>query len=319
LHLDRRCRDVAQSKVRHQAAGDTLVLKRSLRIIVLCMLFAVAGIFFVQRTTTGALLAVAASGNTQCPLGLTMSSMDSVNAIRATEQKMRAGMRLVKDEGEIQMYDTPRGAFWMPATSAKMMPLVLAEMAEQIYGRGERAVQKGDVVLDCGADIGTFTRSALDRGAAKVVAIEPDPVKAPCLRRNFAKEVAEGRVILVHKGVWNEEGSLKLYGDTMVEHHNGVGVDVPLTTIDKIVAELGLARVDFIKMDIEGAEKPALAGGAATIRKFHPRMSIATEHLPDDATAIPQAIRAIVPNYREQCGPCEWAGGHIRPQVVYLF
>jgi FkbM family methyltransferase len=180
-------------------------------------------------------------------------------------------------------------------------------------------VRKGDIVLDCGADIGTFTRSALDRGAATVVAIEPSPDKAPCLRRNFAKEIEAGRVILVHKGVWNEEGSLKLYGDTMVEHHNGVGIEVPLTTIDKIVAELGLARVDFIKMDIEGAEKPALAGGAATIKKFHPRMSIATEHLPDDAVAIPRAIRAIVPDYREQCGPCEWAGGHIRPQVVYLF
>jgi hypothetical protein len=96
-------------------------------------------------------------------------------------------------------------------------------------------------------------------------------------------------------------------------------VDVPLTTIDKLVAELGLARVDFIKMDIEGAEKPALAGGAATIRKFQPRMSIATEHLPDDAVAIPRAIRAIVPDYHDQCGPCEWADGHIRPQVVYIF
>ena len=295
------------------------MLKRSLRIITLCMLFAVAAMFFVKRTTTGALLAVAASGNTQCPFGLTMSSADSVSAIRATEQKMRAAMRLVTDEGAIQLYDTPRGPFWMPATSAKMMSLVLAEQAEEIYGRGERAVRKGDIVLDCGADIGTFTRSALERGAGTVVAIEPDPAKAPCLRRNFAREIEAGRVILVLKGVWNEEGSLKLYGDTMVEHHNGVGVDVPLTTIDKIVADLGLPRVDFIKMDIEGAEKPALAGGAATIRKFHPRMSIATEHLIDDAVAIPRAIRAIVPDYREQCGPCEWADGHIRPQVVYLF
>jgi FkbM family methyltransferase len=280
---------------------------------------AVASSFFVHRTKTGALLAVAVSGNTQCPFGQTMSSADSVSAIRATEQRMRAGMRLIKDEGEIQLYDTPRGPFWMPATSAKMMPLVLAEQAEEIYGRGERAVRKGDIVLDCGADIGTYTRSALERGAATVVAIEPDPVKAPCLRRNFAKEIEAGRVILVLKGVWNEEGSLKLYGDTMVEHHNGKGVDVPLTTIDKLVAELGLARVDFIKMDIEGAEKPALAGGAGTIKKFHPRMSIATEHLIDDAVAIPRTIRAIVPDYREQCGPCEWADGHIRPQVVYLF
>jgi len=295
------------------------VFKRALRIICLALLVLVGGLYFFQRTTTGALLVVAATGQTQCPLGLTMTSMDSVNAIRTTEQRMRTAMRLTKDEGAIQLWETPRGPFWMPASSAAMMPLVLAEQTEEIYGRGDRAVHKGDIVLDCGADIGTFTRSALNYGAAMVVAIEPSPEKAPCLRRNFAGEIEAGRVILVHKGVWNEEGSLTLYGDTMVTQHKGPGVVVPLTTIDKLVAELGLPRVDFIKMDIEGAEKPALSGASATIRKFHPRMSIATEHLPDDAVAIPRAVRAIAADYREQCGPCEWADGHIRPQVVYLY
>jgi Methyltransferase FkbM domain len=38
-------------------------------------------------------------------------------------------------------------------------------------------------------------------------------------------------------------------------------VKVPLTTIDILAAELGLQGVDFIKMDIEGAEKAALRGG----------------------------------------------------------
>jgi FkbM family methyltransferase len=294
------------------------VRKRVLKIATFGMILLVGGMGFCLRTTTGALLGAAVTGKTQCPFDSTMSSMDSVHAIQLSERQMRAAMRLTKDEGSIQLWNTPRGPFWMPATSAPRMPIVLAEQEQQIYGRGERAVRKGDIVLDCGADVGTFTRSALNYGAATVVAIEPDPVKAPCLRRNFDREIAEGRVILVHKGVWNQDGSIMLYGDTMVQNHDGKGVEVPLTTIDKLVAELGLARVDYIKMDIEGAEKPALAGAAATIRKFHPRLSIATEHLPDDAVAIPRAVRAIVANYREECGPCEWAGGHIRPQVVYL-
>ena len=42
-------------------------------------------------------------------------------------------------------------------------------------------------------------------------------------------------------------------------------VELPLTTIDKMVSELNLARVDFIKMDIEGAEPNALRGGRGTI------------------------------------------------------
>jgi len=72
-------------------------------------------------------------------------------------------------------------------------------------------------------------------------------------------------------------------------------------------------------MDIEGAEKPALTGAKMTLTKWHPRLSIATEHLDDDAVAIPRLIRSIVSDYRTECGPCEWAGNHIRPQVVYLY
>lgn len=62
---------------------------------------------------------------------------------------------------------------------------------------------------------------------------------------------------------------------------------MPLTTIDRIVDELHLQRVDLIKMDIEGSEKPALQGAARTIRRFNPRLTIATEHNADDYKAIP--------------------------------
>jgi FkbM family methyltransferase len=55
-------------------------------------------------------------------------------------------------------------------------------------------------------------------------------------------------------------------------------VQVLLTTIDKIVDELHLPRVDLIKMDIEGAEVKALAGARNTLSRFHPRMSTAAEH-----------------------------------------
>jgi hypothetical protein len=69
-----------------------------------------------------------------------------------------------------------------------------------------------------------------------------------------------------------------------------------------MVAELHLDRVDFIKMDIEGAERHAIAGARTTIRRFHPCMALCLYHLPDDPLVIPAAVRSIDPNYQMSCG-----------------
>jgi hypothetical protein len=96
-------------------------------------------------------------------------------------------------------------------------------------------------------------------------------------------------------------------------------LEVTLTTIDKLVAELGLPRVDFIKMDIEGAEVRALNGARNTIARFKPRMAITAEHNPNDERDIPDAVRRIRPDYRVQCGPCLEHEGYIRADVLYFY
>ena len=55
--------------------------------------------------------------------------------------------------------------------------------------------------------------------------------------------------------------------------------------------------VSFIKMDIEGAELKALAGAAATIRRFRPRLAIAVYHHPSDLWRIPKLILAMANGY----------------------
>jgi hypothetical protein len=95
---------------------------------------------------------------------------------------------------------------------------------------------------------------------------------------------------------------------------------LPLTTIDKIVAELKLPRVDLIKMDVEGAERQALKGAGATIRKFKPKLAIAAEHLPDDPVVIPQLVQSLHGGYSMDCGPCYRMSYHdkISPDVLYF-
>jgi hypothetical protein len=76
----------------------------------------------------------------------------------------------------------------------------------------------------------------------------------------------------------------------------GTTLQLPATTIDRIVCDLSLPKVDFIKMDIEGAERRAIPGSARTVASFRPRMALCLYHLPDDPEVIPAAVRAIEPS-----------------------
>ena len=174
-------------------------------------------------------------------------------------------------------------------------------------------------MLDCGANYGTFTRRALNRGAAKVVAIEINRDIQEALRRTFANEIREGKVVVYGKGVWDRETELDLRGDSVVMKREGSPVRLPVTTIDRIVSELQLPSVDFIKMDIEGAEKNALRGAQATLLKFSPAMAISAEHLPDDAQAIPAQVKELAPGLRMEFGFCELSKPfHAAPNVIHF-
>ncbi len=263
-----------------------------------------------------------------CPLSHALKSKANVEETTRIKDRILAGSHLVKEESNLELWDTPKGQYWIPKGNRYVLPFNLAEMERHIYGSGEHFIHQGDIVLDCGASDGDFTRLALDTGAKTVVAIEISPSSAECIRRNTAAEAAAGRVIVYPKGVWDKEDTMMLNVDdtnfaanSVVMHPESAhpSVQVPLTTIDKLVAELKLPRVDFIKMDIEGAEIPALSGAHDTITRFKPRLAIATEHKPDDEFTIPAAVRKIRPDYQMECGPCLEAKGHVRPDVLYFW
>ncbi len=90
---------------------------------------------------------------------------------------------------------------------------------------------------------------------------------------------------------------------------------MPVTTIDDTVEALGLERVDFIKMDIEGAERQALRGARRTIARWKPSLSICAYHRPDDAEAIPAVVRNARPDYHVLGAP----GPAERPPSLLLW
>ncbi|MGD0200488.1 MAG: FkbM family methyltransferase [Bryobacteraceae bacterium] len=264
-----------------------------------------------------------------CPFWEAVRAAHNSRIQNANKDRIAAAMRLMeKDPAGLERWNTPDGPYWLVTGSQWSLAWDLAEQERNIYGAGARAVRAGDVVLDCGANVGVFTRKALRAGARTVVAIELAPDNLECLRRNFPDEIRAGRVIVYPKGVWDRDEWLTLnvvpensMADSVVMHpeHSRPGPRVPLTTIDKLVAELRLERVDFIKMDIEGAEPNALRGARQTLGSWHPRLALSSYHRPGHPRELPELVRQAWPGYTMQCGPCADVETYIRPDVLYFY
>jgi FkbM family methyltransferase len=259
------------------------------------------------------------------PLGLNLIGKDSL--CTAAEAYQGAGTHLsviedgaeetfgiepIRSESGLQLVGTSVGDWWVPEGGEQFLPDLLSQQENGLYGIGERGVQPGDVVLDCGAHIGLFTRKALEMGASTVVAIEISPPNIECLKRNFEQELKSRRVIIYPKGVWNKDDFLTLYtsensaGDSVVltQHRSAVETRVPLTTIDKLVSELELSKVDFVKMDIKGAAAKALEGAQKTLRSYRPSLAIATEEDSDHPDLIAKTMSDLELGYDTLCGAC---------------
>lgn len=241
--------------------------------------------------------------------------------------RIRVSLKAEDQTLGIQQFSTAGRDFWIKRqgnskNGRELLTYLLSEHAWMAESNSRDHVKPGDIVVDCGAHVGVFTDMALRRGASKVVSIEPDPVNLECLRRNFKQEIADNRVIVVPKGVWSKDQMITLYtsasnsgSNTMISDQHAGKVEVPVERLDKIVEELRLPRIDFIKMDIEGAEREALRGSAGILARDFPRLMLDSYHLPDDMQVLPVVIHQANPRYAMTCGPCE--EGSFTPHVTY--
>lgn len=128
-------------------------------------------------------------------------------------------------------------------------------------------VSKGDVVLDAGAAEGIFTLDIIEY-VDKAYLIEADKDWVEALKYTF--EPYMDKVEIIEGFVGN----------------NGLGE----ITIDSVIGD---SRIDFIKMDIEGAELRALQGAEQTLRKNSIKMDICAYHNADDEARIKKFLKEI--------------------------
>jgi FkbM family methyltransferase len=170
---------------------------------------------------------------------------------------------------------------------------------------GPIAAAPGDIVIDGGGCFGDTALYFADRvGAAGAVHVfDIVPQNLMILRANLARNPHLAKRIHVEEHALWDRSDVELRFDAQgaaTRVRDGArGEPVLSLTIDDFVARRAIPRVDFIKLDIEGAELPALRGARETLRRFRPRLAISVYHCDDDMVAIPNLLAEVVPEYAQ--------------------
>lgn len=167
--------------------------------------------------------------------------------------------------------------------------------------------EKGDIVIDAGACWGdTALNFASEVGEhGKVYSFEFIPSNVNIMKKNFSlNSELQKRIEIVEHPVWSEShvkmycndfGPASTIQSAYSEQHN---IEVSTITIDDLVKRKNIQKVDFIKMDIEGAEPFALKGAIESIKKFKPKLAISVYHSLTDFFEIPKIIDELGLGYK---------------------
>jgi len=131
------------------------------------------------------------------------------------------------------------------------------------YERLGCVIEPGDVVVDIGGNIGIFARRALNRGASRVFAFEPSSKIFSCLLDNTPRSLVECHRIAVAgfngSTILNSDITAGIGGSSIVQEMNQEKAsteNVICLTLNRLF-EIGILpeKIDFMKIDCEGAEK----------------------------------------------------------------
>ncbi len=164
-------------------------------------------------------------------------------------------------------------------------------------------VEPGDVVLDGGTGWGDtavlFAHEAGPHG--RVFTFDFVPSNLAVLERNLELNPDLcSRIATVRHALSEKSGEEVAFRDrgTGTSLAQGGEERARTVAIDDFVESERLAAVNFIKMDIEGAEEAALRGAARTLRQHRPKLAICAYHRPQDLYALADCIAKIEPAYR---------------------
>lgn len=171
----------------------------------------------------------------------------------------------------------------------------------------KKTLKKGDIAIDLGANIGYYTLlfAKLVGETGKVFAFEPEPSNVELIKKNLAIN-GHHNVVVEQKAVSDKSGKAKLYSNgsvlTIQNASNPHKIQKPIL-VDAVSLEDYFKKrcksIDFIKMDIEGAEYFALKGMRSLLEK-NEKIKMIIEFAPcflKNAGVKPEEYLELLKNY----------------------
>lgn len=152
-------------------------------------------------------------------------------------------------------------------------------------------VERGDTVMDVGASIGdTSVIFARKCAPGKVIAVEPEPLNCECLELNLAGFPHK----VIQRAAWGRKETLKFHINPSVMGHSIAGlpddigsIEVQADTIDSMAEG---THIDFLKIDVQGAELEALKG-AKDLLKTGIKVVVETHYLEEEMrSTLPEVV-----------------------------
>lgn len=165
------------------------------------------------------------------------------------------------------------------------------------YETPETRVTADDYVLDAGAAEGLFTYLVAGR-CRQIYAVEPLPAFISSMTKSFA---ALGNVELIAAalGSKSDQGSLigSGIGSVIVPDQTG---SIVITTVDELIINQK-RPLTYLKADLEGHERPMLAGARESISHYRPKIAITTYHKQNDHKFFMSFLESLNLGYQFKC------------------
>ena len=160
--------------------------------------------------------------------------------------------------------------------------LNFGEYEEKLWQKTAKLIENPKIILDIGGNIGYFSLFFANIfKEAKIYCFEPIPrsyeyiVKNLSLNKTLSKNILPFNIGLTNKKeqkemYFNPEGSGSSSLQNLLEASCTYKIFCEFSTLDKFVEENSIDNIDFIKCDVEGAEKFVFEGGLKTIKRNRP-------------------------------------------------